>query len=272
MELKWFTDYLFFRKQIVQYNGVLSEPNPVYTAFLQGSILGPLLFLIHFNDVHSPLRYCKIITYADDIFIFKSSSDLDVIQNNLTQDLNNLACWFRDNELIINLKKGKTEVMLFGTGKRLNLFHGSQLKLSVNGSPINTTASYKHLSVHLDPTLNFDTHFLKVYKKAAGRVNLLRRIRSSIDVFSAQRIYRTMIMPVLTYCGHNSLGWAESRKRGIRCLENRSLEIISPKSSPRNFDLRFLSIENFLKKRACSPVFDCLHELCVLRLKITSNG
>ena len=79
-ELKWFTDYLFLRTQIVQYNGVLSEPNPVYTGFPQLSILGPLLFLIHFNDVHDdPLRYCKIITYADDTVIFTSSSDLDVL-------------------------------------------------------------------------------------------------------------------------------------------------------------------------------------------------
>ena len=127
MKLKWFTDYLFLRKQIVQYNGVLSEPNPVYTGVPQGSILGPLLFLIDFNDVHSPLHYCKIITYADDTVIFTSSSDLDVIQNYLTQDLNNLSSWFRGNELIINLKKGKTEVMLFGTSKCLNLFHGSHL-------------------------------------------------------------------------------------------------------------------------------------------------
>ena len=185
----------------------------MYTGASQGSILRPLLFLIHFNDVHSPLRYCRIIIYADDTVIFTSSSDLDVIHNNLTQDLNILSSWFRDNELITNLKKLKTEVMLFCTGKRLNLFHEVN---SVNGSPTNTTTSYKYLGVHLDLAPNFDTHFHKVYKEAAGRVNLLRRICSSIDVFSTQRIYTTMIMPVLTYCGHNNLGWAESRKRVFR--------------------------------------------------------
>ena len=120
MKLQWFTDYLFLHKQIVQFNSVLSEPNSINTGIPQGSILGPLLFLIFFNDVHSPLCHCKIITYADTV-IFTSSSDIDVIQGNLSQDLDNLSNWFRQNELIFNLKKGKSEVMLFGTGKRLNL-------------------------------------------------------------------------------------------------------------------------------------------------------
>ena len=82
--------------------------------------------------MHSPLLHCEIITYADDAVIFTSSSDIDVIQNDLTQDLDDLSAWFRDNELIFNLKKGKSEVMLFGTGKRLNLLQGCQIKLSVN--------------------------------------------------------------------------------------------------------------------------------------------
>ena len=114
-ELNWFTDYLFLQKQIVQFKGVLSEPNPVFTGVPQGSILGPLLFLIHFNDVHKSLSYSKIITYADDTVIFTSSKDLDVIQHNLNEGIGSLASWFRDNKLIINLRKGKTEVMLFGT-------------------------------------------------------------------------------------------------------------------------------------------------------------
>ena len=60
-ELNWFTDYLFFLSRIVQFKGVLSEPNPVFTGVPQGSILGPLLLLIHFNDVHKSLRYSNII-------------------------------------------------------------------------------------------------------------------------------------------------------------------------------------------------------------------
>ena len=97
MELQWLTDYLFLRKQIVHFNGVFSEPNPINAGVPQGSILGPLLFLIFFNDVHSPLRHCKILTYAIDTVIFTSSNDIDAIQDSLSQDLDNLSDWFRDN-------------------------------------------------------------------------------------------------------------------------------------------------------------------------------
>ena len=64
---------------------------------------------------------------------------------------------------------------------------------------------------------------------------------------------------ILTYCGYNSLGWSESRKRMIRSIETRSLEIISPKCSLQNCDPRFLTIDNILQRRACCFVFDCLN-------------
>ena len=99
-------------------------------------------------------------------------------------------------------------------------------------------------------------------------MNLLRRIRSNTDTLSAERIYRAMIMPIFTYCGQITLGWSETRRCQIRNLEQRSHRIILQNSKCLNCELRLSSIENFLKKKACLFVFDCLKGNVCSLLKI----
>ena len=82
-------------------------------------MLGPLLFTINFNNVHTSLQSVSIITYGDDTVIFTASKDLKSIQKHLSEDCPNLSPWFRDDELVLNVKVGKTECMIFGTAKRL---------------------------------------------------------------------------------------------------------------------------------------------------------
>ena len=79
-ELVWFTDYLFLREQSVEINGTFSDAFPVYTGVPQGSILGPLLFLLHINDIDGCLKHSSIITYADDTVLFTSSKSVDDIE------------------------------------------------------------------------------------------------------------------------------------------------------------------------------------------------
>ena len=121
--------------------------------------------------------------------------------------------------------------------------------------------------------INFETHFHKIHKKITGRVNLLRLIRFSTDTIRAKRIYQSIIMSIFTYCGYISLRWSESRKRMIHSIEKGSLEIISPKYSQKNCDLRFFNNLQLLQKKACCFVFDCLLrvELYVSRLGIIST-
>ena len=96
------------------------------------SIIRPLLFLTHFNDANRALKHANVITYADNTLIFTSSSDFNVIENHINGDVRSLAAWFRNNELVMNLEKGKSEAMPFGTSKRLNLANRRQLNIQVD--------------------------------------------------------------------------------------------------------------------------------------------
>ena len=93
----------------------------------------------------------------------------------MNEEIYSVHKWLSENELILNLNKGKTESILFRTGRRLSLLGGKQVKIHVDGKLINSTTSYRYFGVHLDPTLTLATHFDKTCKKAASIVNMMRK-------------------------------------------------------------------------------------------------
>ena len=117
--LDWFVDYLFNRSQTVEINGCRSIVEPIVSGVPKESILGPPLFIIFYNDFPDHIQSCEVIMHADDAVIFYGNKDPTVIEIQLNKDMENVKNYCFTNELIINTKKGKTEVMLFGTSKRL---------------------------------------------------------------------------------------------------------------------------------------------------------
>ena len=91
IELQWFQDYLFNRSVQTCVQNTLSVERPVVTGVSQGSILGPLLFLVYLYDVALELKQCKIIIYADDMFIYLGDNDFTVIENKLNDDMSSLS-------------------------------------------------------------------------------------------------------------------------------------------------------------------------------------
>jgi len=173
-----FTNYLFGRKQSVCFGAEISKQEPVTCGVPQGSILGPLLFLITFNDVSSVIKYSNIITYADDTAIYVSGKNRDEVQTKLQKDFLSVTKWLDSKDLVINMKKGKTECMLFGTAQKIK---NKTLEITNNHQHrVHIAKSYKYLGVLLDQTLSLREHIDKTYKKAAGRLYLLRRIRPQL--------------------------------------------------------------------------------------------
>ena len=103
---------------------------------------------------------------ADDTVLYTSHRDIKVIENTLSANITAIKNWLDKNRLFINLKKGKTECVLFGTAKRLCSHDG--LKVSLQGHLINFKSKYKYLGLHLDPSLSMSDHLQKVLKTATA--------------------------------------------------------------------------------------------------------
>ena len=173
-ELKWFENYLFDRKQYVHFDGVKFATQYVSCGVPQGSILGPLLFIVQLNDIDLQLNHCEIILYADDVVIYCAHKNCDNIEDQLNADIDQVAQWLVKNKLVINLKRTKTECVLFGTSQRTS--KSTPLEIKMNGQSITESKSYEYLGVTLDNTLNFIDHLEKIFKKISSRIKLLSRV------------------------------------------------------------------------------------------------
>ena len=103
--------------------------------------------------------------YADDAVIFCADKNIDVIQKRVEEDFSSLTNWLAENELIINCKKGRTEVMMFGTSQRLNKVDNSTLQLCHNSTPIAATQNYKYVGLTLTASLNMSQHLAATIKR-----------------------------------------------------------------------------------------------------------
>ena len=101
------SSYLSNRSQYVKLNGDISNMERISFGVPQGSVLGPLLFLIYINDIPNILKYSTPILFADDTYLMFSSKSFDILQTNIQDDLYNLTYWLFSNKLTLNVKKPK---------------------------------------------------------------------------------------------------------------------------------------------------------------------
>ena len=115
--LKWFKAYLENRQQSVHIGGIISPSTSVTRGVPQGSILGPLLFLVYINDMPEAVK-CKLILYADDSALLVAGKNCAIIQQRLSSELESIWEWLIDNTLSLDF--GKTESIVFGSKRRLH--------------------------------------------------------------------------------------------------------------------------------------------------------
>ena len=176
-ELKWLTDYLFHWKQQVKINGNLSDAKPVNCGVPQGSILGPLLFLLLINDLLFTIKSCQMILYADNAVLYCAYQTPEVLEQELNADANRVAGWLMKSGLSLNLKHGKAELVKEGTAPKVK---SVSCKFEIKGSEVHEKKGYEYVGVYLDCKLNLHYQFDKLVKHISNRIRLLTRIRPSI--------------------------------------------------------------------------------------------
>ena len=169
----------------------------------------------------------NVLLYADDTVLYFAGKDVGIIERTLARELEEVARYLDENELVINLKEGKTEVMLFGTAKRLS-WKNRKLSIKYRGREINVTKEYTYLGYTLDNTLKLNGCFNIAYRKYCNRLELLSKLRHYLTTDAATKIFQSMILPVVTYSGLLKLQFTRTQLGRIQSIERRAKNIICP--------------------------------------------
>ena len=145
----WFKSCLSDRKQFVSINGYNSDLIPVIYGVPQGSVLGPLLFLIYINDLHKAIRYCKVHHFADDTNLFHTNKSVKNLNKLVNHDMKQLNNWLSANKISLNVEK--TELVIFKSPRKVL---SDEIKIKLTGKRLYPSNSVKYLGVRIDKFLN----------------------------------------------------------------------------------------------------------------------
>ena len=219
--LQWMRSYLDNRVQYTCNGKHKSSTQVVKYGVPQGSILGPLLFIIYVNDIPEISNIAKFVMYADDANIIISGSNMNEIQSKIEQLSNRLQNWVKQNGLKMNLKK--TKYMIFANK---NVKFGS-VDVFLDGTKIERVIHERFLGVILDDKLNWAIHRKALASKISRNAGILYRLRGTVPQNVMLTLYYSFIQSHLSYC---SLLWGigsnssiksifASQKKAVRALE-----------------------------------------------------
>ena len=219
--INWLENYLTNRKQICSVNGRTSGKGSICCGVPQGSILGPLLFLLYINDIDNDMLHSKVLLYADDTVIYSSHEDESVAHLWISNDLANLSSWFKMNRLTVNIEK--TKMMLFGTKNMLK--KSKALDVFISGAKLNYVNYFNYLGIKLDRTLSFEKHATECIHMVSHKLYLLSRVRKYITIGQAISIYKSKIVPYFDYGDIFLINVSSKTRDRLQKLQNRALRI-----------------------------------------------
>ena len=225
----WIKDYLSNRKQIVKYNQTRSSEQVVTCGVPQGSILGPLLFLIYINDLNNSTDNLSTILFADDTNLFCSGKNIQELESTVNAELARVQEWLTLNQLTLNIKK--SNFIIFKSHKKQLI---RQMNLRLSGNELQRVEESKFLGIIIDQHLTWKNHIDYITKKIIRSTGLLCRIRFYVNQTHLKMLYNSLIYPYLHY---GNIVWANNyptRLDKLFKLQKKVLRIItfSPYTAP----------------------------------------
>ena len=219
--LRWCSSYLSDRCQCTYVNGVTSSILPVTCGVPQGSVLGPLFFLVFVNDIQGALDNCKIKLYADDTVVYQSGVNKEEAGVKLQKSVNMFANWCETNALTINVSKTKT--MSFGSRHKVK--KAKKANILLRGVVLKQVPSYKYLGITLDSTLNFNSHISQVLRTVLHKLLLLSKMKKYLKDEVALHVYKSMLLPYFDYADIIFSKAASKDLDKLQRLQNKCLKI-----------------------------------------------
>ena len=218
--LTWLSDYLNGRRQCVVLNGYVSDPLPIQAGVPQGSILGPLLFVIFINDIVEEIQ-SNIRLFADDTSLYVLVEDPASAAVKLNADLSKISEW-ADNWLV-TFNPSKTESIVISR-KHTKPQHPP---LTMYNTTISEVEIHKHLGVVLSSNGQWRAHLDMVKEKAWKRVNVLRSLKFILDRRSLEILFTTFVRPILEYSDVVWDNLTQAEEYDLEQIQLEALRIIS---------------------------------------------
>ena len=263
----WFRSYLTDRKQYVELNSKKSSTLPLLTGVPQGSILGPLLFLIYINDLPSAANL-KCVSFADDSNLITQGSDLANLTASLTKELQHVSDFFKANQLKLNAKK--TKMVIF---RKKNLPPNHQnLNVFLDGVKLSHDESAEFLGITIDSTLSWDKHCNNVANKISRHNGMLNRVKHMLPPSSLKLLYHSFIQPHIQYVLPAWGGCSAQNKKRIVNIQKRAIRTITKSyitdhTEPRMKRLGLLKLDDLYKTECTHLIHDCIHGNAPLNIK-----
>ena len=189
----------------------------------QGSILGPLLFIIYINDLPNCLKHTTPRMFADDTSLTAVGKTLNEAEEIANKDLKNIKVWLSSNKLSLNI--AKTEYILIGSRSKINSMD-VQPTVKIDTCPIKRVKSAKVLGVEIDENLNWEKHIEYIASKVSSGIGALKKLKEFVDRDTLVLVYNALIQPHFDYCCEV---WDELGKglgERLQKLQNRVARVI----------------------------------------------